>query len=245
MKQFRILHGVAVLTAVWYAAAVLIRSPIIPQPHLVALQTLQDLSRPATMLHLASSLYRILAGLALALTTGVPTGIAAARSRLFGRSITPLLYLLYPVPKIALLPVFMVLLGIGDAAKIALIAVIIFFPIAVAVRDGVQRISARYMELVRVLHLTQREILGRIILPGILPDIFSALRISLGISLSVLFFSENIATGYGLGFLIMNSWIMADYLGMYAGIVLLSSLGVMLYRLLDILQNKLMPWTSS
>ncbi|MFW6363757.1 MAG: ABC transporter permease [Spirochaeta sp.] len=243
MKRWGTLHGMLLLLILWYIAAALIQSPIVPVPHRVLLPALQELPQPATLLHIASSLYRIICGILLALLFGIPAGIISGRSRLLDGIISPLLYLLYPIPKIAFLPVFMVILGIGDISKIALITVIIFFPITVFIRDGVQRISQTYIELAMVLSLSQKEILRSIIFPGILPDIFSAIRISLGISLSVLFFSENIAASHGLGFMIMNSWIMAHYTGMYAGIVYLSLLGILLYRLLDRIEISLTPWT--
>ena len=236
------LHGIVLLIAVWYAAAFVLQSPVVPLPHRVAVNLVQQLQRLTTYRHIAASLYRILCGTVLALLTGIPVGIAAGRSRMLDNTITPLLYLLYPVPKIALLPVFMVLLGIGDLAKISLIAVIIFFPIAVSIRDAVGRLSHEYLELARMLHLSQAAILRSIIIPGILPSVFSTLRISLGISLSVLFISENIASGHGLGFAIMNSWIMADYLGMYTGIVLLSLSGIGLYQGVDQLERRCTPW---
>jgi NitT/TauT family transport system permease protein len=110
-----------------------------------------------------------------------------------------------------------------------LIAVIIFFPASVTIRDGVKEISVQYLELAQAYHLTQTQILRDILWPFILPRIFSSLRITLGISLSVLFISENYAATYGLGYYIMNNWVMAQYVGMYAGIVLLSLLGLTMY----------------
>ncbi|HCU30740.1 MAG TPA: ABC transporter permease, partial [Sphaerochaeta sp.] len=149
------------------------------------------------------SLYRIAMGMALALFFAIPTGMLAGRTQKLDQLISPVLYLLYPLPKIAFLPVFMVLFGIGDLSKIMLIAVIIFFPASVTIRDGVKEISVQYLELAQAYHLTQTQILRDILWPFILPRIFSSLRITLGISLSVLFISENYAATYGLGYYIM------------------------------------------
>jgi len=192
-------------------------------------------------LHLLFSLYRIAMGMALALFFAIPTGMLAGRTQKLDQLISPVLYLLYPLPKIAFLPVFMVLFGIGDLSKIMLIAVIIFFPASVTIRDGVKEISVQYLELAQAYHLTQTQILRDILWPFILPRIFSSLRITLGISLSVLFISENYAATYGLGYYIMNNWVMAQYVGMYAGIVLLSLLGLTLYVALDGLERLVIP----
>lgn len=232
------LRGSLVVLVLWFILAAFIRSPIVPYPHVVAVHLGRNLMVGETYLHLLHSLYRIIMGMTCALFVAIPTGIIAGRVKALDQIISPVLYLLYPLPKIAFLPVFMVLFGIGDLSKIILIAVIIFFPAAVNIRDGVKQISPQFLELARAYHLKPKEIISEIIWPSILPRIYSSLRITLGISLSVLFISENYAAQYGLGYYIMNNWIMANYIGMYTGIVLLSALGLLLYVLLDVVEAK-------
>jgi NitT/TauT family transport system permease protein len=216
-------------------------APIIPYPHLVLVHTATSLMAEHALLHLLFSLYRMLMGLAIALCFAIPTGMVAGRMRSLDHIISPLLYLLYPLPKIAFLPVFMVLFGIGDLSKIMLIATIVFFPAAVTIRDGVREIPGQFIELARACHLTPRQVIEDIIWPAILPRIFSSLRITAGIALSVLFISENFATTYGLGYHIMNNWVMANYIGMYSGIVLLSLLGLGLYLTIDFVERLAIP----
>jgi NitT/TauT family transport system permease protein len=177
----------------------------------------------------------------LALLVAIPSGLAIGHLKRLDRILSPTLYLLYPLPKIAFLPVFMVLFGIGDLSKIILIAVIIFFPATLTIRDGVKEMPFQYLELAQAYHLTSRQVLTDIIWPSILPRIFSSLRITVGISLSVLFVSETYAATYGLGYTIMNNWVMANYVGMYAGIVLLSLLGLLLYIVIDKVEQLVIP----
>ncbi|ADY14401.1 ABC transporter permease [Sphaerochaeta globosa] len=235
------LRGSLVVLIGWYLLALLMHSPIIPYPHAVFVFLLSTMQTTKTYLHLLFSLYRIAMGMALALFFAIPTGMVAGRKKRLDQFISPVLYLLYPLPKIAFLPVFMVLFGIGDLSKIILIAVIVFFPAAVTIRDGVKEIPMQYLELAKAYRLTPRQVITDIVWPAILPRIFSSLRITLGISLSVLFISENYAATYGLGYYIMNNWVMAHYVGMYAGIVLLSLLGLGLYILLDALEKVVYP----
>lgn len=235
------LRGSLLVLGVWYLAAFVVQQPIIPFPHAVGIYLLVSMQTSKPYLHLLFSLYRIAMGMALALFFAIPTGMLAGRTKRFDLLISPVLYLLYPLPKIAFLPVFMVLFGIGDLSKIMLIAVIIFFPAAVTIRDGVKEIPDQYLQLAQAYHLTSTQIITDIIWPAILPRIFSSLRITLGISLSVLFISENYAATYGLGYFIMNNWVMAQYVGMYAGIVLLSLLGLVLYIALDGLERVVIP----
>ena len=227
------LRGMVVVLIFWYIAAFFVASPVIPFPHTVFMYTIGQFIPQEMHLHLLYSLYRILSGLFIALFFAIPTGMIAGRVPALDRMISPVLYLLYPLPKIAFLPVFMVLLGIGDLSKIILISVIIYFPASVTIRDGVKEIPFAFLQLAEAYHLSRRQVLKDIIWPAILPRIFSSLRITLGISLSVLFISETYAASHGLGYSIMNYWVMAQYKGMYAAIMLLSLLGLLLYIVVD------------
>lgn len=237
----RYVHPVLIVVLSWYVLAWALHSPIVPYPHLVFSHLAESLIMGTTFMHLFHSLYRILTGMAFALTFAIPTGMLAGRFKKLDHMVSPVLYLLYPLPKIAFLPVFMVLFGIGDLSKIILIAVIIFFPAAITIRDGIREIPTQYLELARAFHLKPAEVIREILWPAVLPRIFSSLRITVGISLSVLFISENYAARFGLGYYIMNNWVMAQYVGMYSGIVLLSLLGLGLYALIDFCERLAIP----
>ena len=187
-------------------------------------------------------LFRIVAAVLFSVAIGTSIGLLAGLGKMADRLITPVVYVLYPVPKIALLPIFMILFGLGDASKIILIISVIVFQITLAVRDGVKEIPEEMFLSSQSLGLDHRQLITNLVLPAALPKIMSALRISVGISLSVLFFAENFATAYGIGHYIMNSWTMTDYVGMYAGIIALSILGFALFKLIDFAQKKLCPW---
>jgi ABC-type nitrate/sulfonate/bicarbonate transport system permease component len=240
----RLAAGMLLVTGAWYLLAWVVSSPVVPMPHTVLTSLLESLGRGDTYRHVFSSFYRIGAGLGASLFLGIPLGMLAGRNRALDRYVSPVLYLLYPLPKIAFLPVFMVLLGIGDLSKIALITAIITFPMAINVRDRTREIMKEYGLLVRAFHLRPSELFRDILLPGLAPGIFASLRVTLGISLSVLFIAENYASSWGMGCLIMNSWVMADYTAMYTGIVLLSLTGLGLYLCVDLLEAMLAGWDS-
>jgi ABC-type nitrate/sulfonate/bicarbonate transport system permease component len=244
MKAAQLLKGFAVLLLLWYLIALILQSPVVPFAHTVFFRLLTLLGEKTILIHGLSSFFRIAAAIFMAMVTGIAAGVLAGKHEALENIISPVLYILYPIPKIALLPVFLVLLGIGELSKIALITVILFFPIAISVRDSVDAVSRQYLQLAQSLRLSGYQVLKEIILPGILPGVFSVLRVSVGISLSVLFFSENFATRFGLGHFIMNAWIMADYVEMYAGIIVLSTMGVLLYTGIDLAEKKLLPWTA-
>jgi len=155
---------------------------------------------------------------------------------------SPVLYLLYPLPKIAFLPIFMVLFGLGNLSKIILLWAVIIFQLLIAVRDGVQSIPLEYHIAADTLGLTRKRRFFKLYLPSALPGLFSALRISVGIGMAVLFFAENYATSYGLGYFIMNSWVMINYPMMFAGILGLGLLSYLVMISLDWLERFLCPW---
>ena len=244
MNKRGILKGALVVLGIWILLALLIRRPIVPSPFTVFIRLIDEIKKTTIFLHIGVSLFRILVSMILAAALAIPTGIIAARYNRPDKLISPVLYLLYPIPKIAFLPILMVLFGLGNLPKILLVTMILFFPIAIAVRDGGKNLLPEYTKLAKVYRLSGKEIILDIILPGILPNIFSSLRISIGISLSVLFFSENFATTYGIGYYIMNSWIMADYPQMYVGVLILSLTGIALFYILSLIENKIIPWKS-
>lgn len=173
---------------------------------------------------------------------GTLIGLWIGISKRADEFITPIVYILYPLPKIAFLPILMILFGLGNTPKVVLIVIIIIFQIILAARDGVREIQKELFYSVISLGLNKLEIYKHLILPAVLPKIITALRISVGVSISVLFFGENFATTYGIGYFIMNSWMMVNYVEMFSGILALSLMGLLIFKLIDILENKLCRW---
>lgn len=234
-------YGILVICLIWYGLHLVIESNVIPGPYETVRQFFTIL--PGTLsLHLLASLYRIILAILLSMGIGIPLGLWVGMKKKVDNIISPVVYILYPLPKIAFLPIFMILLGIGDSSKIALIISIIIFQILIAVRDGVKEIQEELFYSVFSLGVTNLGVYRHLVLPAVLPRLISGLRISLGISISALFFAENFATTYGIGYFIMNAWIMVDYLDMFSGILGLSLLGLSLLKILDYLEKKLCPW---
>ncbi|NCC66108.1 MAG: ABC transporter permease subunit, partial [Spirochaetia bacterium] len=159
----RYVRGFLLVLLSWYILAFLIQEPIIPYPHYVFAFLILGIQTSQTHLHLGYSLFRITMGIVFALVFAIPIGMLAGRTKRLDQLISPALYLLYPLPKIAFLPVFMVLFGIGDLSKIMLIAVIIFFPAALNIRDGVKEIPLQYLELAKAYHPTNKQVLKDIV----------------------------------------------------------------------------------
>lgn len=241
LQKNNILLGSLIILIVWYVFHYTVDSRVIPSPTLTIITFIQLLGGNL-LLDVGMSLYRIMISLILAILIGLPAGLFIGMNKVADRILSPVVYILYPIPKIAFLPVFMMLLGLGDAPKLVLIITIIIFPILLAVRDGVKEIPEDLFHSVRTLGLNSKMIFTNLIIPAILSKMISSLRVSIGISLSALFFCENFATTYGLGYFIMNAWSKVNYTEMFAGILALSLLGFIIFNGIDLIEKKLCPW---
>lgn len=234
-------EGFIVFNILWYILAVIVNMRVLPKPTDVFFN-MNNLYGEKLYIHVLVSLYRVASGLGISLILGIPIGLLMAYSNAWNKVLNPLVYFTYPVPKTALLPIVMLLFGLGDTSKIIIIVLILVFQIIVAVRDAVFNISPETYSPVRSLGASKLQIFTHITLPAILPELLTSMRMSLGTALSILFFTEGYGTQYGIGYYILDSWTRIDYIGMYAGIVVISLLGFALFILIDILEETVCKW---
>ena len=234
--------GIFLCLILWAVTAQILQMPVIPSPEQVLLRLMQKF--PDTIaVHAGYSLLRIVLGLVVAVAVGYPVGVLMGYFPRVNRLLAPILYLTYPVPKIALLPVVMLLFGVGEQSKMLLVFLIIVFQVVVAVRDAVAAIPPETYAPLRVLGATFAQIVRHIIVPASLPKFITAVRVAMATAISVLFFTETFGTQYGIGYYIMDAWLRVNYLDMYAGIVVLSTMGLVLFILLDWAERRLCAWS--
>ena len=189
------------------------------------------------------SLYRLFAGYFIGAIAGIAVGIVTGRSELFFDLLDPVIQALRPISPIALLPLAIVYLGIGDFEKIMLIAYSTFFPVVINTYFGVRSVDPVVLMAARTLGATRRrDMLREIILPAALPHIFSGLRVSLGISFIVLIAAEMIAAHSGLGYRILDAEQIFEIDVVYVGIVAISLLGLLFDAVFMRVRRQLLPW---
>lgn len=237
----QILWGALLLHVLWLLGYLLVASPVLPAPWSVY-AALTQLDSSSLLGHSWASLSRILWGVSLATLLATLISLGMYLYPHMGQAISTFIYFSYPIPKLALLPVVMLLAGLGEVTKVTMIILIILFQLIVSIRDALQGISDEHRAILRSLGAGRLAELRHLLLPAALPAMLSALRIALGTAISVLFVTETYGTRLGLGYYITDAWMRLDYLGMYAGIALLSLLGVLLFILIDLLQSLLCPW---
>jgi NitT/TauT family transport system permease protein len=230
----------ALIVMVWALLSWLVASSALPLPWEAIEQFFITL--PTMLPHILISLIRVVVAMALGTLLGVPLGLFIGRSERAERIAAPLIYLLYPIPKVVFLPILMVLMGLGNAPKILLIATVVFFQTLVTARGAAQSIASQSITSVRSLGASPFQIAQHVVLPSALPDIFTALRICIGTAIAVLFLSETIAGSSGIGFYIMNAWSRLDYVAMFAGIIAMAAMGVSLYELLNLIEHRMVRW---
>lgn len=232
--------AVAVLLLGWHLTALVVDSPALPTP-LATIPVFLEFA-PDLLPQFWVSLYRIVAALAIACVLAAPLGLALGRLRRLDAWVAPVLYLAYPIPKIVLLPVLLVLFGLGDGPKVALIALTLFFQILVSMRDATRLVPEEAILSARSLGAGRWGLYRHVILPAVLPELFTALRVGSGIAVAILFLAEAIAGSTGLGYFIVDAWGMIDYPRMFAGIIAMAILGVLIYEALEIAETRLTRW---
>lgn len=193
-------------------------------------------------LHLRASLIRFSLGWALGTSAGILLGVSIGVWSLARGIGLPLVSALFPVPKIALLPLFILWLGIGEASKIATIALGCFFTTVIATFSAIDAVPRNLIRMSQSFNVPPRAILTKIILPGALPGILACFRITTSICLIILVSAEMIGAQYGIGSLIIITGNLMQTDQLLAGVVVLSVLGLCIGYTLSRLERWLLRW---
>jgi NitT/TauT family transport system permease protein len=242
MQRRDLALAAAGLLIAWEIVALIVHVDVLPDPIAVGVAFVHALPNGLAW-HFLVSAWRVVASVVLAVATGVPAGLALGQSPRLNRLFSPIIYILYPIPKIVFLPIILLFLGIAERSKIFIIFLVLFFQILVVVRDEASALRPELIYSVRSLGAGRRALFRFVYLPATVPAALTALRISVGTAIAVLFFAESFATTSGLGYyIIVESWGRLAYPEMYAGVAAMSLLGLMLYFVVDRLQRWLAPW---
>jgi len=192
--------------------------------------------------HLRISLWRVLAGFVVGALPAVIFGLLMGWFRALYAIFDPLIAALYPVPKIALLPLFLIWFGLGETTKIVTIAVAVFFLVLITTVNGVRLVDPILIEAAQSYGAKGWRLFYKVIFPATLPAIFTGLRLGLGVALLVIVGAEFVAANKGIGYLIWISWSTLAVNKMYVGLMVIAALGLLTTNGLEWLRRRLMPW---
>lgn len=234
--------GVVIVICFWQVGSMLLNKSFLPTPGAAGAAFVEQLLSGNLTKHFLVSTYRVVTSILLAVLLGVPLGFLMGRSPKAAALLDPIVYLLYPLPKVVFLPIIVVLMGLGDGPKIFLITLVIFFQIAVVTRDAAKAIPSASIQSMQSLNASRVQMYQHLIIPYCLPEILTSLRITLGTAIAILFFAETFASFDGLGYFILEGMETRNYPEMYAGILALALLGLLLYAIVDLIENYFCRW---
>lgn len=237
MKRHPWFYAILVVLGIWWLGSALLQSPILPSPLEVFAFVF---SRKGLVMgsHLLASVRRLVLGVASGLVIGYPLGLILGTYPRTHHVLSPIIALLYPIPKTTFLPLFMLAFGLGDAPKIGLISLIIVFPIIIMIRDQVMQLDPELFTPLIALGASESQIFRELVIPATIPQLLSTTRISTATALSILFLAEAFGTRTGIGFFIMDAMQRINYVQMFAGILLLGILGILSFQGIDCIEKK-------
>lgn len=232
------------LLAVWEAAARLhaIDVRFFPAPSSILADGWQTVRTGELWANLRVSLARILVGFALGAIPGAALGILMGLIPWVRAAGLPVVSAVYPIPKSAILPLIMLIFGIGELSKWVFIAIGVFFPVLINALAGVLTIDRIYLDVGRSYGARGPAFLRTIALPGALPVLFAGIKLGFGLALILVVIAEIVSSRAGIGFMIWNAWQIFDVEKLYTGLIVIGLLGYLSTEAIDAVERLVVPW---
>jgi NitT/TauT family transport system permease protein len=213
-----------------------------PVPSLIAVAFFTMVADGEIQANLSITLFRVFAGFLIGTIPGIAVGLLMGASEKIRLLLDPVVAAIYPIPKLAIFPLFMIIFGIGELSKIMAVAIGCFFLVLINAMAGVRNINRVYFEVAKNYGANKRQLFSRVILPASLPMIFTGIRLALGTSLIVVVGVEFVSANYGIGALIWNAWETFEIEKLYVGIFLCAVLGILFTVVLKWAEVRITPW---
>jgi ABC-type nitrate/sulfonate/bicarbonate transport system permease component len=239
-----LLIAAALVTLEWAVASRHIRRALVPAPTDVFAELVHIIRAGDLWAPLAQTISLLAIAYIVASVLAVAVGLAMGRSRTLFNLLEPLVEILRPLPKPALLPPLILFLGIGSAMKITIVGLAVFFPVLINTVQGVRGIDPVMIGTARTFGYGRFQIVRKIVLPAALPFIFTGLRVSLGLGLILVVVAEMLAGTGGVGYLILDMQRMFQARAMYAWLVILACLGFVLNAGFVLLERRILFWSA-
>ena len=236
------LLATAGLLATWEIAARTLNISGLPPAHEALRELPAILTDKESLINILHSIRRMGVGFALALAFAVPVGLMMGRSRFVAAFFNPLLMIIYPVPKAALMPIIMLWLGVGDASKTLVIFLGVSLPVIYHSYQGARAVEEKMLWSAAAMGMGPAARLMRIVFPAALPEIMVGVRTGLVLALITMVTSEMIARKQGVGDLLFNALAMAQYETVYATIIIIGALGFIIDAGFERLRGHLVAW---
>lgn len=237
-KVFHFIIGVSILIAIWQLVILIgnFNQALFPAPATVFVALFDLIKNGTLFIHIKDSLYRFIIGYVLAAVTAIILGLWLGRSKYIWPIVDPVIQLLRPISPVAWSPFIVLAFGIGNLPAIVIIFIAAFFPILLTTIKGVKSIDPQYLKLASNLQFNKFAVYRKIIIPATIPSIMSGLHLALGTAWIFLVAGEMVGSQSGLGYLIVDARNMLNLPNVLAGIIVIGVLGLLLDRLITIIQ---------
>jgi len=216
----------------------------LPAPSVIATYLVRMVLDGSLMVNLGATLLRIFAGFVIAAVAGVTLGVLMGMSRLVARIVDPWIAALYPLPKIALIPLLVIWLGTGEAYKILISAVTAFFPIVISSYAGIRQADRGLLKAAKDLGANRRQIQMKVVIPAAIPSIFAGLHLGMGVTIILVVAAEMIGgSGHaGMGNILIQSGQVMETEKVFASLVVLAIMGAVVIKLQEWIDGRIAPW---
>jgi NitT/TauT family transport system permease protein len=220
----------------------LLDSRFFPMPTVVIRELVLQALTKELWVHTAYTVSRMLGGFVLGAIPGVLLGIAMGLSPLLRQLLQPAIAAIYPIPKVALFPLIMLIFGLGETSKGVIVGVAVFFQVLMSTLAGVVNIERVYLDVAADFRARRWQAYRTIALPAALPYIFTGFQLGLGMALIVVVIAENFGTQHGLGYVIWHSWQIFEVRDMYVALIVVAMLGYASQLVLGRIERAVIPW---
>ncbi|ESY50914.1 MULTISPECIES: ABC transporter permease [Mesorhizobium] len=243
LSRYGVLLG---FLALWQVASSVgwVNAAVLPPIDMIIAALWKGLAGGSLLGDIAISLQRAGIAFAAAVAVAIPLGLFMGQVRAVETALDPILQLFRQTSALALYPVFILLLGLGETSKIFVIFWATLFPLLLNTTSGVKEVDPKLLEMARVYGATRLTVFRRVVLPGAVPSIFVGLRLSATTALLLLIASEMIGANKGIGFQVMNAQYNFQIPLMFAAIIILAGLGLIANQALVVLQRRLCRWSN-
>ena len=241
---FRATASPIVMLLIWEALVRigLLDARFFPAPSSVIRELAVLLASGQLVVHLGYTLSRVGVGFLLGAVPAVLLGVVMGLSPAIRAFLQPAIASIYPIPKVALFPLAMLIFGLGESSKWAIVAIAVFFQVLLSTLAGVVNIDRIYLDVAADFRASRWQAYRTIALPGAMPFIFTGFQLGIGMALIVVVIAENFGTDYGLGYIVWHSWQIFEVREMYVGLIMIALVGYASQLLMERLERLLIPW---
>lgn len=243
-ERFLAILSPLILLALWEVAARngVIDARFFPAPSVIAKKGVDLAASGELWTHLSASLQRLWWGTLLGGIPALLLGITMGLYRPLRVAIDPLIAATYPIPKSAILPLILLIFGLGEASKIVMVALGVFFPVVINTLAGVLQIDKIYLDVGKNFRASRWQTFTTIALPGAMPSIMAGIKLGVGMGLILIAIAEMVGAKTGIGFMIWDAWQVLSVEIMYVGLVVIALLGFLITLLLNEVELLVLPW---